>query len=66
MSDSLVEKLWIEHKPRKSDDPDERVRQALKKALDNTTPEHAGSPWDKEEEELNESRRGWHLPGGRD
>lgn len=46
--DSLSDKLWIDLgvTNKKHDDPMERVAVALQKALDNTTPARAGTPWD--------------------
>lgn len=42
---------------------DERVIEAMQKALDATTPERPGTPWD-EREEVGERRRGYRLPSG--
>lgn len=58
---SLVDDLWVQPKRRRtSDDP---VEEALRKALEATTPEHAGTPWDGEEE-VERRPRGYWLPGG--
>jgi hypothetical protein len=34
--------------PKKELSPEDRVEEALQKALDNTTPERAGCAWDKD------------------
>jgi len=36
--------------PKKADSPEKRVEEALQRALDATTPEHAGAPWEVERE----------------
>jgi hypothetical protein len=65
MSDSLERALWVQRsQSKKAEDPDERVREALAKALEATTPEHPGAPWDKEDEVSSDDRRGWHIPQG--
>ena len=51
-------------KPEKPDDPDQRQIDALQKALDNTTPEYAGTPWDAGEEDERREERGIWIPGG--
>jgi len=55
MADELEKNLWVNTKKAKSDDPDERVREALQKALDATTPEKPGTPWEKQEKEYGRS-----------
>jgi hypothetical protein len=46
-ADKLSDALWVDpvKKPEKSED---RLAEALQKALDRTTPERAGAPWDGE------------------
>lgn len=64
MSDALSDVLWVQQeKPRKSDE--EELAASLQKALDNTTPERAGAPWDGEhQEESSERGRGHKLGEG--
>jgi len=68
MSDALEKMLWIEpsSKSKKAEDPDERVEEALRKALEATTPDHPGTPWDKQELEPSDDRRGYRIPEGED
>ena len=63
MSDALSKQLWVDTKPKTPDTPDHRVEQALQKALDATTPDRPGVPWD---EDVSERRRdpGYVIPGG--
>lgn len=65
MSDALKQVLQApaDWKPAKSEDPDQRLIDALDKALKATTPERAGCPWDVVEEE-NERPEYWRLPEG--
>lgn len=53
MSDKLSDLLrTIEPlQPPKNSDPEQRVIEALEKALAATTPEHPGTPWDRLESE---------------
>lgn len=68
MSDKLSEILSqvVPRKPVKSEDPDQRVVESLEKALENTTPERAGAPWDDKREEESErtERTGLWFPEG--
>ena len=57
MTDELERALWIESPPRKADTPEKRVEEALQKALDATTPECAGAPWEVEEKEQHDGIR---------
>lgn len=54
MSDklSLLLQEVSTQKSTKSDDPNQRIIDALKKALKATTPTHAGTPWDNEEDKI--------------
>ncbi len=64
MSDELSNALWVEPKRNRSGyKPEDRVETALQRALDNTTPERPGAPWD-EEDKIDERPRGWVLPQG--
>ena len=48
-SSQLLDKIFPKGEiKRKKKDPDELVIEAVQKALDNTTPERPGTPWDKE------------------
>ena len=52
MTDELEKNLWFQPtKIKKAELPEDRVEEALQKALDATTPDHPGTPWDKEERE---------------
>lgn len=64
MSDKLSEQLQsISHYvPTVEPDPDQRLIDALSKALDSTTPERAGCPWDNREDEHERQRSGIWLP----
>ena len=63
MSDKLASALWVDLKKSPSSLED-RVVEALKRALDNTTPERPGVPWEGEEENSGRSgRRGYYIPG---
>jgi hypothetical protein len=67
MSDKLAENLWPGNVHIKKDEgsPDDKVIKALERALETTTPEHAGTSWEKkEEEEKSEQERWWVLPQG--
>lgn len=46
--------------PKKEDSPEKRVEEALQRALDATTPEHAGAPWEIEKER--NDRPGIRIP----
>ena len=63
-SDKLAGDMWREHEASlrpSTEDPDALVVAALQKALDATTPESPGVPWEGEE---NKSvNRGWVIPG---
>ena len=67
MLDRLAAILWpegINVKKRSDDSPEEKVEASLKKALAATTPEHAGCPWDgQEEREVNTDERGYYIRG---
>lgn len=66
-SDELSRVLWpgdLHLKKDKSDTPEEKVEQALQKALDATTPDRAGAPWDAEEGKDENESRGWFLKEG--
>ncbi len=60
MSDKLSEILQIPSTwaPSKTEDPDQRVIDALQKALDATTPERAGCPWDEDDKEEGRNESG--------
>ena len=60
MSDSLSKALWVDL-PKPIVSPKDRVERALQKALDATTPERPGVPWDEKLEEKTE--RGYWIPG---
>jgi hypothetical protein len=47
MSDILVDLLWVEPKTNPPS-PEDRVEEALRKALASTTPERPGVPWDEQ------------------
>ena len=66
MSDRLAALLRdaAPNKPLKSEDPDQRVIDALAKALEFTTPERPGCPWDESEEEIEQRSPGYWLPEG--
>jgi hypothetical protein len=66
MSDKLSRQLqsvsdWV---PKREEDPDKRIIEALGKALNATTPDRAGCPWDKNEEENERSTTGCWFPEG--
>jgi hypothetical protein len=48
----------------KSEDPDQRVIDAMERALAATTPERAGTPWDLIEENKEPERKGTLIPEG--
>lgn len=50
--------------PTKADDPDQRQIDALQKALDHTTPEYAGTPWDAGDKDERREEPGIWLPAG--
>lgn len=57
MSDALEKNLWVgKPKVKKAEDPEVRVEEALAKALEATTPEHPGTPWEKQEKEPSDQR----------
>lgn len=58
MSDQLSRILWVEPKVKPAP-PEMRVEEALQKALDNTTPERPGVPW--EEAEVEERSEGGYI-----
>ena len=60
MSDALSDKLWVDLKPARKA-PEDRVEEALQRALDNTTPERPGVPWEGREERV---ERGYYIPAG--
>ena len=62
MSDALSKALWVEL-PKPEVTPEDRVARALQRALDNTRPDHAGTPWDGESEVVRDDR-GYLIPGG--
>jgi len=65
MSDELSEILQsvkVQERP-KDDDPDQRVIEAMAKALKATTTEYAGCPWDKTKEDEKAERPGIWIPG---
>jgi hypothetical protein len=66
MSDRLSQQLQSvkDLAPRREEDPDKRLIEALGKALDSTTPDRAGCPWDKNEEENERSTAGQWFPEG--
>jgi hypothetical protein len=65
MSDSISSKLWFKASSTKAAvSPEDRVERALEKALDNTTAEYAGTPWDSKEPERKNERRGYYIPEG--
>ena len=70
MSDKLSEIMWVDPKERMSGNRDtdaehkSRLISAFKKALDNTTPESAGTPWDNEVEIGSNNERGYIIPSG--
>lgn len=47
----MLRELAVHAEPEVPDDPDQRQIAALQKALNNTTPEYAGTPWDDEGDE---------------
>lgn len=55
--------LWIDV-PKPKVAPEDRVEKALQRALDSTTPERPGVPWEEEKENRNE--RGYLIPGSND
>ena len=59
MSDELEGLLWVEPKVKKAESPEERVEEALRKALEATTPERPGAPWEIEEKR---SEPGFRIP----
>ena len=61
MSDELSKALWVELDKAPSS-PEDKVAQALQRALDNTTPDRPGVPWEGEEEKSGRSR-GYVIPG---
>lgn len=52
MSDKLSSMLWVEPKA-KPVPAETRVEQALARALANTTPFEAGTPWERSKKEVN-------------
>ena len=46
----------------KKEDPDQKLINALDKALKCTTPERPGCPWDIDEEENEQRRPGYWIP----
>lgn len=66
MSDTLSEMLQrpANWKPRKEEDPDKRLENALERALKATTPERPGCPWDSLEEDNERREPGYWLPEG--
>jgi len=65
MSDNLSHILqsvgdWT---PSRKEDPDQRIIDALDRALQATTPERPGCPWD-EQEKKQENSSGYWLPEG--
>ena len=64
MSDALEKRLWVDQEPaaNKAKDPDDRVVEALEKALEATTPSHAGAPWDIQEKEPSGGRNQGRIP----
>lgn len=62
-ADKLSEMLWVDL-PKPKAAPEDRVAQALQKALDSTTPERPGVPWDGEEHGGRDRRGlGIRIPG---
>ena len=61
---SAILQQLAEHKPSKSEDPDQRVVDALERALKATTPERPGCPWDELEEDHERRDPGFWLPEG--
>lgn len=60
---SLLQQVAALDTARVIDDPDERVRVALERALEATTPEHPGAPWDNLESDRDEEpQRGIWIP----
>ena len=66
MSDALARKLRepLDQQPRKSEDPDQRVIDALERALKATTPSRPGCPWDEIEEDNEQRKPGFWIPEG--
>jgi hypothetical protein len=63
LSDELSDALWsVSKRPKKKASPEDRQIEALSKALKNTRPDHAGAPWEGEEDERRSEY--WHLPEG--
>lgn len=61
MSDKLSEVLWVEPKVKPAA-PESRVEDALQRALDNTTPESPGVPWEEDKKE-DTTEGGYIVPG---
>lgn len=66
MSDKLSNLLYSTQNliPTKKEDPDQKLINALEKALKATTPERAGCPWDIDEEEDEQRSPGYWFPEG--
>jgi hypothetical protein len=62
MSDKLSDALWVEPKKREPEEFEDRLAESLQKALDKTTPERAGAPWDGEDKQ--DERRGYTIREG--
>ena len=66
MSDRLAARLREiagHSKPEKPDDPNARRIEAMQKALDATTPERAGCPWDNDDREAEPEKGIWMSAG---
>ncbi len=61
---ALLHAAGAQSVPEKPDDPDARRIEAMQKALDNTTPERAGCPWDGEDESEQREEPGIWIPAG--
>ncbi len=60
----MLREVAVGSEPEKPDDPDQRRIDAMQKALDNTTPEYAGTPWDGGDEDEPREEPGIWISAG--